>query len=131
LSAAELGKVVGMYYCGKLLDKTDPQKFIWMGRAAPYLGAFTFLKETKEEMRNFIGGTGKANVVFVIGRALKGHVDLEKRLLFGRTYEYDSHICSAKQALHFFSFQLQSYRRAVDWWTLVGIQMELSRTCER
>jgi hypothetical protein len=81
------------------------------------------LKETKEEMRNFIGGTGKANVVFMIGRALKGHVDLEKRLIFGKTYKFDSQMRLAKQAFQFYKHQLQSYRRAVDWWTLVGIRL--------
>jgi hypothetical protein len=83
---------------------------------------FVFLNKMKEMMMNFEAGTGKLNEVFVIGRALRGHVDLEKRLIFGRTYEYDSQILPAKQAIQFYKHQLQSYRRAVDSWTLVGIR---------
>jgi hypothetical protein len=122
LAAAELGQCASMYYYGLLLDKTDLQRFVWMGRAAPHLGASAFLKETTEQMRNFIGGTGHAIVVLVIGRALKGQIAVDKRLVFGGTYEDDSHIRPAKQAIQFYNHQLQSYRRAVDSWTLVGIR---------
>jgi hypothetical protein len=122
LGAAELGRMLSMYSYGKLLDKTDPQRFVWLGRAAPLVCWSEFLKETKEQMINFKGGTGRANVVFMVGKALKGQIYLDKRLIFGATYEYDSFIGPATQAFHFYNFQLQSYRRAVDCWTLVSIR---------
>jgi hypothetical protein len=124
LAAAELGEFAGMYYYGLLLDKTDLQRFVWLGRAAPHLGGSNFFGEVNGQMRNFMAGTGSAKVVLVIGRALKGQIAVDKRLVFGTiTYEYDSHIRLVKQALHFYNFQLQSYRRAVDSWTLVGIRL--------
>jgi TPR repeat protein len=121
LAAAELGRVSGMCAYGKLLDKSDPQRLVWMGRALPYLGAsaFVFLNE----IMDFNAGTRKANVVFVIGRALRGHVDLEKRFVFGKTYKCDSQMRLATQAIQFYKHQLQSYRIAVDCWTLVGIRL--------
>jgi hypothetical protein len=123
LAAAELGEFAGMYYYGLLLDKTDLQRFVWLGRAAPHLGGSNFFGEVNGQMRNFMAGTGSAKVVLVIGRALKGQIAVDKRLVFGTTtYEYDSHIRLVKQALHFYNFQLQSYRRALDCWTLVGIR---------
>jgi TPR repeat protein len=45
LAAAELGEFAGMYYYGKLLDKTDPQRFLWLGRAAPQLGGSNFFRQ--------------------------------------------------------------------------------------
>jgi TPR repeat protein len=122
LAAAELGDFAGLHEYILLLDKNDPQRFVWLGRAAPHLGAFAFLEETKEQMMNFKAGMVKASLVFAIGRALKGHVDVNKRLIFEVAYGYDYHIRPAKQAFHFYNFQLQSYRRAVDCWTLVGIR---------
>jgi hypothetical protein len=123
LAAAELGDFSGMHQCSLLLDKTDPQRLVWMGRALPYLGysVFVFLNEMKEMIMDFNAGTRKANVVFVIGRALKGHVDLEKGLMFRANYECEAQR-PAKQAFRFYNCQLQSYRRAVNCWTLVGIR---------
>jgi hypothetical protein len=34
LAAAELGSVGAMLYLGRLLDKDDSQRFVWLGRAA-------------------------------------------------------------------------------------------------
>jgi hypothetical protein len=71
---------------------------------------------------NFNSGTGHANIVFAIGRALKGHIDNEKRAIFGTTFNFDSYSGRANQALHFYEFQLQSYRKAVNSWAIVGLR---------
>jgi hypothetical protein len=75
-----------------------------------------------DQIRNFNNGTGSAKVVFVIGRALKGHVNNEERRVFGKGYSSDACIGPANQALRFYIFQLQSYREAVDSWTFVGLR---------
>jgi hypothetical protein len=68
LAAAELGSVGAMLYLGRLLDKDDSQRFVWLGRAASAnVGCVSFLKETLNQVRNFNLGTGHASVVFVIG----------------------------------------------------------------
>jgi hypothetical protein len=51
---------------------------------------------------------------------LKGHISSELRTIFGDSYNFDAHIGPANQALHFYEFQLQSYRKSVDSWTFVG-----------
>jgi hypothetical protein len=53
---------------------------------------------------------------------LKGHIDNEERAFFGNGNRFNARIDSANQALHFYEFQLQSYRKAVDSWTIVGLR---------
>jgi hypothetical protein len=53
---------------------------------------------------------------------LKGRVDNEKRTIFGEGYSFDAYFGPANQAFHFYELQLQSYRKAVDSWTFVGLR---------
>jgi hypothetical protein len=74
------------------------------------------------QIRNFNSGTGHAKVVFAIGQALKGHINNEERTIFGNGYNFSCRIGPANQAFHFYEFQLQSYRKAVNSWTVVGLR---------
>jgi TPR repeat protein len=114
LVAAKLGNVRAMTSFGRLFDKDDPQRFVWFGRTAANGESFYFLHEVIDQIRNFNSGTGSATVVFVIGRALREHIHNEERTIFGTYHRYNSPIGPANQALHFYEFQLQSYRKAVD-----------------
>jgi hypothetical protein len=121
LVAAELGYIYAILSSGDLLDKDDPQRFVWFGRAAASNGgSFSFWNEMSDHVCNFSSGTGHAKVVFAIGRALRGHIDNEKRTIFGEGFNFEGHIGPANQALRFYEFQLQSYRKVVDSWTIVG-----------
>jgi hypothetical protein len=122
--AAELGHVLAMGGFGAFLDKDDPERFVWFGRAAANGSSACFMNEMSDQIRNFNRG-GHVKVVFVIGRALKGHIDNQRRTIFGNRYKFDARIGPANQALHFYEFQLQSYRKAVDSWTLVGLRNEV------
>jgi hypothetical protein len=75
-----------------------------------------------DQIHNFNSGTGNAKVVFAIGRALKGHINNEQRTIFGKGYSFDACIRPATQALHIYELQLQSYRKAVDSWIIVGLR---------
>jgi hypothetical protein len=120
--AAELGCSSAMVNFGFCLDKTDPQRFVWLGKGATSGNSSAFLNEMAEPIHNLNSGAGCANVVFEIGRALHGHVDNEKRAMFGNKYIHESCFSPANQALACYNFQLQSYRKAVDTWTLVGLR---------
>ncbi len=123
LVSAELGDVYAMVRVGEFFDKDDPQRFVWFGRAASNGGSsLNFLKEMSGQIHNFSSETRNANVVFAIGRALKGYVDNESRTIFGRSNNFCTRIGPANQALHFYKFQLQSYRASVDSWTIVGLR---------
>jgi TPR repeat protein len=122
LLAAELGHVRAMVLFGGLRGKVDPQRFVWFGRAA-FIGlSFSFLYEMSDQIHKCSSGTGHSTVVFVIGLALKGQVDNEKRTLFGSDWNFDICIGPTSQALHFYNFQLQSYRKAVDVCTIIGLR---------
>jgi hypothetical protein len=52
-----------------------------------------------DQIRKFNTGIGQAKVVFVIGRALKGHINNEKRTIFRNNYNFDVCIGPAIQAI--------------------------------
>jgi TPR repeat protein len=114
VAADLLGHVYAMVCLCELLDTDDLQRLVWLGRAAANGKFSCFLTEMSDQMGNFGSGTGHSKVVFAIGRALKGHIGNEKRRIFGSDYNFDTCIGPANQALHFYKFQLQSYRKAVD-----------------
>jgi TPR repeat protein len=78
--AAELGSVVAMSEYGELFDETDPRRFTWMGKAiaGDYPSIF-FMDVLLKQVSKFNSGSGQANVVFVIGRVLKGQIDLKAK----------------------------------------------------
>jgi hypothetical protein len=119
MSAALLGEVAGMVALGDLSDKNDPQRFVWLGKAAAKGMRGAFLRNLTEEVHS---GCRNANVVFALGKALKGHIDNEKRTIFGEGYIFDARIGTANQAVQFYEFQLQSHRKAVDSWTIVALR---------
>jgi hypothetical protein len=125
LVAAELGHVYAMIQFGKFFDNDDPQRFVWLGRAASSLSPYSFLDEMSNQVLNFNFGTGHSNVMFAIGRALKGHINNEKRTIFGEVYSFDTYIGPANQALRFYEFQLQSCRKAVVSWTIIGLRSKI------
>jgi TPR repeat protein len=119
LIAAELGLVDAMSRLGDLLEKNNPQRFVWLGKAAVSGLFWSFLTEMVEQMCNFDSGTGHANFVFAIGRALKGHIDNEKGEIFRNGCKFDSFIGPATIS----HFSIAIYRRAVDYWTLIGVRI--------
>jgi hypothetical protein len=88
-------------------------------------GYSDFLSEMSDQIRVFNNGTGHARAVFAIGRTLKGHINNEKRTVFCNSSSFDTHIGPANLAIHFYEFQLQSYRKAVDSWTIIGLRNQV------
>jgi hypothetical protein len=84
------------------------------------------------QMRNFNSGTGHAMVVLAIGQDLKGYINNENQTIFGRCVSnFDTRIGPANHALHFCNFQLQSYQKAVDSWTIVGLRNKVVKNIRR
>jgi TPR repeat protein len=107
LVAAELGHVEAMVCVGRLLDKDDPRRFVWLARAAAGKGySESFLNEMWDQIYDFNRKAEDAKVVFAIGRALKGHIDNKKRTIFDEGHDFKTYIGPANQALYFYEFQL-------------------------
>ena len=85
-----------------------------------------FLDSFPNQVELFFSGSGSATIVFLIGRSLKGNIDVEKKQIFGTTYYFDdSYIGPANQAVSFYDSQIKSSRLAVDTWTLVSTRLHL------
>ncbi len=125
LIAAELGDVYAAFFCGNLMDKADPDRWFWRGREALGGSPFSFLDYFSEQVKEFFSGFGNATIVFLIGRALKGNIDVEEKEIFGEVSDVDSRIDPANQAVSFYDSQIKSARLAVDTWTFVASRLHL------
>ncbi len=126
LIAAELGHVGAASRYSDLLDKSDPARWIWRGRAALLGLPDPFLFSFEKQVDLFFSGAGNATIVFLIGRALKGNISMEKKRIFDKAVlNFDSLIGPANQAVSFYSSQIKSARLAIDTWTLVSTRLHL------
>ena len=125
LIAAELGSVEAAEWLSVLLDRSDPARWIWSLKAALRGSPYSFLGSFWTQVDQFFSGSGNAAIVFWIGHALKGNIDMKKKEIFGNTYNFISLIGPANQAVAFYSSQIKSALLAVDTWTLVATRMNL------
>lgn len=123
LICAELGHAAAMESLGGLFEKSDPQRWFWLGLAAENGESEWFLSGFGEQVLAFDSGSGRAAVVFAIGRALKGRVNFSTSQAFGRYCSIEP----ANRAILFFTFQLSSCRKAVDTWTIVASRLGVVR----
>ena len=126
LITAEVGDIGGALNVGDLAE-FDATRWLWWSRAACRGLRASFLVYFSEQVEKFFSGSrkGNASVVFLIGRALKGNIDVEKKRIFGESYGFDSLIEPAKQAVSFYDMQIKSVRLAVDTWTLLSTRFYL------
>jgi hypothetical protein len=118
LLAAEVGHVDAMGYYATFRT-SEPEQFVWLARMTAVGVAQDFLDAMKDHFR-FLGIREYPRVLFAMGRALDGHINIEMQTVFGvparSLFGYANH------ALQFYKFQLQSYRRAVNSWTVVALR---------
>jgi hypothetical protein len=128
LIAAQLGQVLSMIDLGQLSDESDPQRWVWWGRAAVLGNPCCFLTLFSAVVEKFNSGSENGAVVFQIGKALSEHVNVERKIIFGNndqrfeTDRFDKRIGPANSAISFYRSQISSCRRSVDAWTHVGIR---------
>ncbi len=128
LIAAELGLRRAARDYGHLLDKSDSVCWLWLGRAALRGWPLSFLNSFSIQVELFFSGSGNATVVFLIGRALKGNINAEKKRIFDKALLlFGSRISLANQAVSFYSSQIKSARLAVDAWTLVATRLRVMK----
>jgi hypothetical protein len=131
LTAAELGCVGAMFLLGELFEKTDPKRFVWMGKAAANgQKSELFLNEMEEQIRNFDSGPGLSNIIFAIDRVLKGHIDNEEREIFGTIGNLT---LSSVLQTELFNFTIFNYYRIEKQSTVGPLSVfvtKLSRTYE-
>ncbi len=114
--AADLGELSAMVSLGRILMKSDPQRYVWFGKAAAGGYARDFLDCFVEQLSN----SKSLSIDFVIGRALKGHVEVEKNEIFGERDVFEARIGPANRAIQFYHAQCLAARRIVDAWSIIG-----------
>ncbi len=125
LIAAELGLASAAAYYGNFVDEHSPTRWLWLSRAASQGSPFSFLDSFSKQVETFFSGCGDATVVFLIGQALKGNIDMEKKEIFGFNRRFDSLIGPANQAVSFYECQINCARLAVDTWILVATRLHI------
>ncbi len=125
LIASELGHIWAAVEFGCLLEHSDPVCWLWLSRAASCGLRNSFLDSLSKPIEQFFSDSENATVVFVIGRALKGKIDMEKKKIFGSNYKFDSLISPVNQAVSFYESQISAVRVAVDTWTLVATRLHV------
>ncbi len=125
LIAAELGYVSSVEDYLDFMDVSDPSCWIWLSRAAQRGAPELFLRCFPNQVMRFYGSRKECVVLCLIGRALKGNIDLDQKEIFGTNFLVNSCIDSANQAVRFYDSQINSARLAVDTWTLVGIKLRV------
>lgn len=123
LIASNQGHARAMVELGKLVDGCERWS-LW-GRAAACGNPMNFLSDFPIQVKSFISGSGSAAVMFVIGQALHGHVHMDARAIFKETWQFDSLIEPAKQAIAFYEGQIKATRDAIHSWIQVGLRMKL------
>jgi len=123
LFAARMDHADAMERYGWRFNKEDPQRWHWWGLAAARGAALTFLQFFVIRVDEFDLNPSLAPVVFMIGRALRGHIDAEKRHMFGYNMCFEAKIIPANIAIDFFTAQCAAARKAVDTWCLMAVRI--------
>ena len=125
LIGAELGHIRAANIFGDLLDEFDPGRCMWLSRSALHGLSISFLDFFSNQVERFCSGSGNSTVMFFIGRALKGNIDIENEQIFGHWFDFVFRIEPANLAISFFESQIKSARLAIDTWTLVSTRLHL------
>ena len=121
LIAAELGHVLAARDYGLSLENFDPARWIWLRRAAMRGSTNAFLTFFPTQVEQFFSGSGSSSIVFSIGRAWNGNLELGHEKMFC----FDSVSEQAKRAVEFYQAQVEAARKAVDSWTITAIRLNL------
>jgi hypothetical protein len=80
-----------------------------------------------EEVQKMHLGTGDGNptIVFLIGRALKGRIDLHKKKICSDSRDFDDKVGYALFAIAFYEAQIKATKDAMHAWTQVGIRWKV------
>ncbi len=127
LVAAELGDVAAADKLGRLMLKSEHCRWIWLARAALHRMPDSFLCCFSQEVERFYSSSGNAENVFLIGRVLRGKIDLKKKEIMGVNVDFEHRKRPALQAVSFFESQIEYARLAVDCWTILGMRLGMPK----
>jgi hypothetical protein len=123
--SARLGLVDGMHFYALTLPLSDPERYIWLGKGAFRSRTSEVLMDMFAHLDLYDRGVGCGDVLFAIGKALKGQVNVEKGEIFGICVDEDDAIARSQRAIEIYEFFCVAARRAVDAWVHVAIRYKV------
>lgn len=99
------------------------KKWHWLVEATKVGNVGPFLYHFEPEVNKHRIGTGNNAILFLIGKALKCAV--KERTLFDKECTNDDTMENVRFAVQFYLDQLRAARKAVDTWTLVGLNFRV------
>ncbi len=123
--ASELGLVCAMSSLGLLLSASVHEKYLWLGSAAVRgcrNSANIFGNEMVKQVLQFDAGAGHEDVIFAIGRAVRGNINMREKSILGSNCLFDWRVSYAQRSVAFYEACIVAVRQAVDIWTVAGIR---------
>ena len=127
LIAADLGDVSAAMELSDFFEPSDSARWLWLGRAASRGCTTAFLDSFSIQVRKLISGSNNATAVFAIGRALKEHINVEEKEIFGTENNFENLVGAAIQAVSFYDYQVKCTRFALDAWILIAIRLKIMK----
>jgi hypothetical protein len=113
------------YYAVTYFDWNDPQRYKWLGRGGYcHKGFDEIVKASLSFVAALARGEPVKAVLYEIGKALQGHVDVTAKTLFGKTLR-GKKLESVAGALDFFSRTNERARASVETFMLVSRRKKL------
>jgi hypothetical protein len=97
----------------------------WYWKLKGLFGHQDFLREFPKQVHNFNSGSGSFAVALAIGHALKGHIDVSRKMIFNSRLTNAEYVPLAVQMENLYDAQIAACRKAVDTWTLTGIRWKV------
>jgi hypothetical protein len=123
VAAAKLGDIASLGIWSELGD-WDAEMVYWWGVSATRGKSEVVLDLLLDEVKRFNSTPSRAPIIFSFGRALRGHVNAENRVLFHSVFAYnffDTYLQAANQAVDFFTRKnAVAARKAVLMWCLIA-----------
>jgi|JI10StandDraft_1071094.scaffolds.fasta_scaffold1220516_2 hypothetical protein len=109
-----------------LLDDMDCRKWEWLAAVARTFNPNFFV----DCFPRFVG-TKDVAIIFLIGKALFGYVNVRRRQIFDQNREFHPFVSSAVEAIKFYEAQLKGAKDAVDAWTIIAIRLKVVKDIRR
>ncbi len=127
LEAAELGDVGAMFAAGLYaFSECQWERYLWWGRAAAR-GCSRVLQDfhlgAKRQLKWYEAGGGSGRVIFELGAAYRGHVDVRGLVVFGERISKKKRAEVAQRCVDLHERWCRLARAAIECWLLVAARL--------
>jgi hypothetical protein len=126
--SCEMGSAVAASKLAMMLKLDDPERIKLLGvAAASGERRQRFLTEAERIVKLFNKHPGRAfpseRSLFLIGRPVKGNVDLVEKRIFGKRFDFEKLVGPLLQCVCLFDWACAAAKNTVNAWTMVAIRL--------